>query len=113
MARALGAEYQMECCSGNGLVYTDNTLSASHCDWGDVPPTYLLRISRSIIDTLILQHFRYLLNCNSRLFSANVRTVNLRMLNGYRCPVIPMKWQQRLFCATDGESQTLVAPRLA
>ena len=39
MARALGAEYQMECCSGNGLVYTDNPLSASHCDWGAVPPT--------------------------------------------------------------------------
>jgi hypothetical protein len=57
MARALGAEYQMECCSGNGLVYTDNPLSASRCDWGAVPPA---------------------------------------------CGVMPKKWQQRLFCATDG-----------
>ena len=58
MARALGAEYQMECCSGNGLVSTDNPLSVSHCNWGAVPPT---------------------------------------------CEVIPAKWQQRLFCATEGE----------
>ena len=37
--RALGADYQMECCSGNGLVYTDNPTSAVDCDWGRIPPT--------------------------------------------------------------------------
>ena len=39
LARALEADYQMECCSGNGLVYTDNPLSALECEWGAVPPT--------------------------------------------------------------------------
>ena len=38
LARALGAEYQMECQSGNGLVFTDNPLSAYDCHWGAVPP---------------------------------------------------------------------------
>lgn len=57
LARAFGADYTMECCSGNGLVYTDNPTSNLQCDWGLVPPT---------------------------------------------CPVMPLKWQQRLMCATDG-----------
>ena len=39
LARALAADYQMECCSGNGLVYTDNPTSAVDCDWGRIPPT--------------------------------------------------------------------------
>eukprot|EP00729_Bicosta_minor_P007398 gene7398-18685_t len=38
LARALEADYQMECCSGNGLVYTDNPNSAFDCDWTAVPP---------------------------------------------------------------------------
>ena len=33
------ADYEMECCSGNGLVYTDNPTSAVNCDWGRIPPT--------------------------------------------------------------------------
>jgi hypothetical protein len=37
LARALNADYQMECCSGNGLVYTDNPLSEFQCSWGTVP----------------------------------------------------------------------------
>ena len=37
LARALEADYQTECCSGNGLVYTDNPLSSFKCDWGAVP----------------------------------------------------------------------------
>jgi hypothetical protein len=39
LARSLQADYTMECCSGNGLVYTDNPLSKLACDWGAVPPT--------------------------------------------------------------------------
>ena len=30
---------QVECCSGNGLVYTDNPLSKLACPWGALPPT--------------------------------------------------------------------------
>ena len=38
LSRKLSAEYQMECCSGNGLVMTDNPLSAYNCNWSQVPP---------------------------------------------------------------------------
>jgi hypothetical protein len=38
LARKLDADYVMECCSGNGLVFTDNPLSVLACDWEAVPP---------------------------------------------------------------------------
>lgn len=37
LARRLKADYQMECCSGNGLVFTDNPLSKFDCPWGQLP----------------------------------------------------------------------------